>query len=138
VKEHLIEFLFEEYKQMCVLDDLSNKGIEMDGLRVNNWDIVISLIGFPKDNSLDYDLQSQNGFPHDPSNGKMIDDELFIRDFLYDPYFDLMETIDKIQTFVVTDKGLKVKEENDERLIKIELGEYVDWLMQEYEKISTK
>lgn len=56
MKESLIKLLFEEYKQICPFNDLEKRGIEMNNVTVNNSDIVCNLIGFPKDNTLDYDI----------------------------------------------------------------------------------
>lgn len=138
MKEHLVELIFEEYKQICICVDLLTKGIDLEGFRVNNLDIVISLIGFPNDNSLEYDWDSIEGLPHNPKNGKIVDENLFVRDWLYDPYIELMDSIEKIQSFEVTKRGLVVKAQNDEILVKGKLHKYVDWLMQEYDKHRSK
>lgn len=138
MKKELIELLFEEYKQICLFDDLEEKGISMGDITVRNWDIVLSLIGFPKDNSIEYDWGHINGLPHDPSRGKKSDDKLFVRDWLYDPYYEIISKTEKVQTFTVTDKGLKMNEKEDEIRIKRSFSEYIDWLYLEYEKINNK
>jgi hypothetical protein len=56
MKESLIKLLFEDYKQICLFNDLEKRGIEMNNVIVNNSDIVYDLIGFRKDYTLDYDI----------------------------------------------------------------------------------
>jgi hypothetical protein len=136
MKESLTKLLFEEYKQICLFNDLEKSGIEMTNITVNNSDIVYDLIGFPKDNTLDYDMYAMNGFEHNPENGLEPDDNMFCRDWLHDKYYDIINSIDKIQKIEVTDKGLKMTEHDDEKLIKERLNEFVEWLFIEYEKLK--
>ena len=136
MREALIKLLFEEYKQICLFEDLEKKGIEMTRVAVDNLDAVIDLVGFPSDNTLHYDILAMNGQPHDPDNGLAPDDNLFCRDWLYDKHFDITDSIDKIQKIEVTDKGLKMTEVDDERLIKEKLGKYVDWLYKERDRLE--
>ncbi len=59
---------------------------------------------------------------------------VFLQGFgLYDD-FEIFK-IDKKQKIEVTDKGLKLVEYNDEKLIIEKLGEYVDWLFKGYESL---
>lgn len=133
MKESLVNLLFEEYKQICLFDDLAKKGIDLNSILVQNSEIVFDLVGFPKDNTTEYDFHMVNGFPHDPKNGKMVDDKMFCRDWLIDKYYDLVDSIEKKQKIEVVEKGLRMVEYNDEKLIKEKLLEFVDWLYQEYE-----
>tara|TARA_R110001592_G_scaffold111265_2_gene308175 strand:- start:3064 stop:3471 length:408 start_codon:yes stop_codon:yes gene_type:complete len=135
VKSSLINLLFEEYKQICLFEELENKGLDLTRITVKNSDIVLDLIGFPKDNTLQYDINALNGLEHNPKNGKVPDDDLFCRDWLYDKYYDMVESIEKKQKIEVADKGLKMVEYDDEVLIKKKLDAFVDWLYLEYSKI---
>ena len=136
MKEHLVNLLFEEYKQMSLFDELSSKGIELNNILVKKWDIVLDLIGFPKDNSSEYDLNVMNGLSHNPKRGKYPDSNLFIRDWLYDKYYEAIGSIEMKQNITITDKGLKVTEERDELTIKQKLDEYITWLFDEYENLD--
>ncbi|MHB0756830.1 hypothetical protein [Polaribacter sp. M15] len=131
----MINLLFEEYKQICLFEELENKGLDLTRITVKNSDIVLDLIGFPKDNTLQYDINALNGLEHNPKNGKVPDDDLFCRDWLYDKYYDMVESIEKKQKIEVADKGLKMVEYDDEVLIKKKLDAFVDWLYLEYSKI---
>lgn len=135
MKSSLINLLFEEYKQICLFEELENKGLDLTRITVKNSDIVFDLIGFPKDNILQYDINALNGLEHNPKNGKVPDDDLFCRDWLYDKYYDMVESIEKKQKIEVADKGLKMVEYDDEVLIKKKLDAFVDWLYLEYSKI---
>lgn len=135
MKSSLINLLFEEYKQICLFEELENKGLDLTRITVKNSDIVLDLIGFPKDNTLQYDINALNGLEHNPKNGKVPDDDLFCRDWLYDKYYDMVESIEKKQKIEVADKGLKMVEYDDEVLIKKKLDAFVDWLYLEYSKI---
>lgn len=135
MKDKLADLLFEEYKQDCLFSELEKKGIDLTNITVQVYDIVLDLVGFPKDNSKDYDFNALNGLEHNPKFGKLPDDDLFSRDWLYNKYYDAIQTIEKKQKIEVTDKGLKMVEYNDEALIKSKLNDFVDWLYLEYSNI---
>ena len=138
MKDSLVDLLFEEYKQHCLFDELEKKGINLSNIAVQNLDIVIDLVGFPKENVKAYDFDVLNGMEHNPQNGKIPDENLFIRDWLFEKFFDLLGSVEKKQKIEVTEKGLKMTEKNDEKLIKIKSGEYIDWLFQEYFELKNK
>ncbi len=50
MKKHLINLLFEQYKLTSFVGKLSDLGVEMDNLQINNYEIALDIIGFPKDN----------------------------------------------------------------------------------------
>lgn len=135
MKDSLVNLLFEEFKQECLFDELEQKGIDLTKVSVQIYDIILDLVGFPKDNTKDYDFNVLNGLEHNPKFGKLPDDGLCCRDWLYDKYYDMIQTIEKKQKIEVTDKGLKMVEYNDEELIKSKLNDFVDWLYLEYSKI---
>lgn len=135
MKSSLVALLFEEYKQICLFDELEEKGLDLTKITVRNSDVVFDLVGFPKDNTLDYDFNVLNGLEHNPLNGKLPDDNLFCRDWLYNKYHDVISSIEKKQRIDVTDKGLKMVEYDDEVLIKSKLSSFIDWLYSEYSKL---
>lgn len=136
MKENLVDLLLEEYKQMSLFNELSTKGIELSNVLVKNSNIVLDLIGFPKDNSREYDLYVIDGLNHDPKRGRYPDKNLFIRDWLFDEYYKIIDSIEMKQDITVTDKGLKVTEEKDELVIKQKLDEYINWLFVEYKNLG--
>ena len=135
MKDSLVDLLFEEFKQESLFEELEQKGIDLTKISVKIYDIVLDLIGFQKDNTSTYDFNVLNGLEHNPKLGKLPDDDLCCRDWLYDKYYDMIQTIEKKQKIEVTDKGLKMVEYNNEELIKSKLSEFVDWLYLEYSKI---
>jgi hypothetical protein len=135
MKESLMNLLFEEFKQECLFEELEQKGIDLTKVSVQIYNIVLDLVGFPKDNTKDYDYNALNGLEHNPKLGKLPDDNLYCRDWLYNKYYDLTQSIKKKQKIEVTDSGLKMVEYNDEELIKSKLSDFVDWLYLEYSKI---
>lgn len=135
MKDSLVNLMFEEYKQECLFADLQEKGIDLTRIVVQNFGIVLDLIGFPKDNTKDYDFNTHIEGEYSSESGKLPDDNLYSRDWLYDKYYDIILTVEKKQSIEVTDKGLKMIEYNDEALIKFKLGDFVDWLYLEYSKI---
>lgn len=137
MKACLINFLLEEYKQVSLFEEISEKGVDLNNLAVNNLAIVLDLIGFPRDNSSEYDLNILNDLPHDSESGKNPDQDLFIRDWLYDKFYDLFNVLEKKQTIAVTDKGLILIESEDEALIRQKLAEYIDWLYVEFQNLDS-
>lgn len=134
MKNHLVNLLFEEFKQQAFFDDLEKKGLTIsDAIVVNNWDIVADIVGFPSDNTLEYDFEFINDGQRN-ENKKLPDDEMFCRDFLYDNFFDAIESIAKNQEIFVTDKGLAIKEYFQEEKIKEKLASHIDWLYETFEK----
>ncbi|MEE1945053.1 hypothetical protein VRU48_08040 [Pedobacter sp. KR3-3] len=137
MREHLANLLFEEFKQQCLLDELQEKGIDLSNVCVNNLDIVLDIIGFPKDNSSIYDLE------HFHSNDKvrnerkkMVDKNLFLRDWLFDKYYEMFTLLNTQHETYVTDKGIQIRSGADSETIRAELLDYIDWLYNEFNKLS--
>lgn len=133
MKASLIKLLFEEYKQNCLFSEFEKLGLDMRNLTVNNFDIVLDLVGFPKDNTTEYDFDLINYGEGSRDESKKIPDAyVFCRDWLSDKYYDMTFSIKKVQKIEVTDNGLRMTEHDDVKLIREVLAEYVDWLYQEY------
>ncbi len=136
MKEILNKLLLEEYRQISLFSDLEKRGVDITHLVVNNTDIVYDLIGFPKGNAMDYDPNVLYKLRSDGKKGIKLDDHQFSRDWLDRKYYDVINSIEKIQKIEVCDKGLKLTEYDDENLIKEKLNEFIDWLYQEYDKLK--
>ena len=134
MKEHLVNLLLEEYKQQCLFDELQNKGIGLMDICVNNTDIVLDIIGFPKDNSTNYDFT--NGM--NDKKMKAIDDALFCRDWLTDKHFEMFSTLSNQQKVCVTDKGLQIESGADNETVRAKLLEYIEWLYGEFRQFSSR
>lgn len=108
---HLVNLLFEEYKQQCLFDELEKKGIEMTGICVNNIDIIFDIIGFPRDTK----LHSNETFE-------------FSRDLLHHKYYELYRVLAAEQKVFVSTKGLQIESGADDETVKNELLSYINWL----------
>lgn len=111
MKHHLVNLLFEEYKQQCLFDELEKKGIEMTGLCVNNIDIIFDIIGFPRDSKI--------------SNVEPFE---FSRDLLHHKYYELYLILSAEQKVFVSTKGLQIESGADDEKVKNALLSYINWL----------
>lgn len=138
MKDHLVNLLLEEYKQQCLFDELQNKGIGLMDVCVNNLDIVLDIIGFPKDNSIGYDFLHLNtdGTVRDEEK-KIVDENLFCRDWLMEKHYEMFRTLSNQQKVCVTDKGLQIESGADSETIHAKLLEYIEWLYIEYEQFKS-
>jgi len=134
MKEHLVNLLLEEYKQHCLFDELQSKRIGLMDICVNNLDIVIDIIGFPRDNTTDYDF---TGGMKDEKK-KTVDDDLFCRDWLMDKHYEMFSTLSNQQKVCVTDKGLQIASGADNDTVRTKLLEYIEWLYLEYEQFKSR
>ncbi len=107
----------------------------MDKICVNNRDIVLDIIGFPRDNTLQYDFDYINtgGDILNPTK-KIPDNDMFCRDWLIDNFYDSIEKLKQEQRVSVTNNGLKIEEEIDENAVRAQLAQHVDWLYKEFDK----
>lgn len=81
MKQHLVNLLLIEYLQEKFLRKIEDVGIKMDGFgNYNILNIVIDIVGFPRDNTLVYDFHYLNTGErgNDPSL-KLPDEELFLQ-----------------------------------------------------------
>lgn len=136
MKKHLVNLLLEEFKQQAFFDEMDKLGVHFSkGVIVKNWDIVLDIIGFPKDNTLEYDWDYINSSGELRDSKKQLpDDDLFCRDWLINNYCEVTNNIAKDQKIFVTDQGLRIEEYVQEEKIKDRLAEHIDWLYDEYRK----
>ncbi len=126
-KENIVELLFVDFKVKFFIDSLEDKGISTDyerGLDYAVWDVVLDIIGFPKDNTTEY-LKNQMD----------IDENYFCRDWLQDNLFERLEQINKDQDIFFDNDLLKTKIRYNSETVKKVLYEYVDWLLMEYQNL---
>jgi len=131
MKKHLINLLFEQYKLATFTGQLSDLGIELTNLLVNNYDVVLDIIGFPKDDQPDPErLEARKALPDfDPKNPA---DGFFSREDLYDRFLLLTAKIEITENILLTAKGLTIKPEH-EVLVKEKLAGYISWLYLQFE-----
>lgn len=130
MKKHLINLLYEEYKQDCIFDELYKKGINMLSLAVDNRSIVYDIIGFPKERSLN---DSRNILIGNP--GLELDEIASCREAFDNKYIDIFDSKDIIKTIEVIDWGLVVTDE-EKAQVKDKLKNFVEWLYVEFEKLK--
>ena len=121
MRKHLVNLLFEEYKQQCLFDELEKKGVELAGICVNNLDIILDIVGFPKDTYIDKNTSIGN-YVH------------FSRDILMHQYFEVYKTLAVQQKIFVSPNGIEIESGADTEMVKRNLLEYINWLYREFEK----
>ena len=132
MKNHLVNLLLEQYKQQSVFSKINALGVDMSNVVVNNYDIVLDIIGFPRDNSSLYDI-------NELGNGKKKEDRnLFMRDYLDDRFYQLGSLLENEQNIVVSDRGLILESGSDEEIIKSHLLDLINWLYDEYKKYAER
>jgi hypothetical protein len=120
MKQHLVNLLYIQSKLYEIFEE---EEIDYDEDTFDNFGVVLDIIGFPKDNADEYDSDGQLGTPYDSTKGKLMDDDLFSRDYLYQHFSE-----------VISDSTQKVG--NDETLIKEQFSNFVNWLYKELENIK--
>ena len=137
MKEHLIKLLLEQYKQECLFEELEHKGIQFGNICVDNLAVVLDIIGFPPDNTLEYDfLYLDTCGEKREENKKIPDDEMFCRDWLDEKYFEITRELFDQQKIVVTDKGLQIEKGAGLDLVLEKFNHFIDWLYEEYNKFQ--
>ena len=128
LKESLVDLLLEEYKQICLFEDLKERGIHIEETIVQICPIVFDLIGFPKEKTYKYDISKINIIRQDLETLEPAEELYFERGYLFEQYYDVIESIKKHQHIEVVDSGLKMIEYVNLPLARKELSEFVDWL----------
>lgn len=138
MKEHLIKLLLEQYKQECLFEELAHKGIQFGNICVDNLAVVLDIIGFPPDNTLEYDFlyYLNTGGEQREENKKIPDNERFCRDWLDEKYFEITRELFNQQKIVVTDKGLQIEKGAGLDLVLEKFSHFIDWLYEEYNKFQ--
>ncbi|MCE7042829.1 hypothetical protein [Dyadobacter sp. CY312] len=134
LKPHLVDLLLEDYKQRTVFKELKSLGIDLTNIRVNNYDIVLDIIGFPRDNSGEYNLYPFSHPGQEKQTGKKeIDEGFFSRDWLWDKNYEVGTALIEIQDIEITEKGLLIKPVSSDLKEKEELNKLVDWLFEQWD-----
>jgi hypothetical protein len=138
MKKHFVNLLFEQYKLTSFVGRLSDLGVEIDNLRINNHEIVLDMIGFPKDdqeeqlNRLEAIKALTSYDVKNPPNG------FFNREDLYDRYLTTLVNLGTDESIVLTHNGLILKKLEDENSVKQELAKHIDWLYQQYQYVRNR
>ena len=132
LKPHLVGILFREYEQLWTAELMANVGVEVTWSNLSPgdyplWDAALGLIGFPDDNSTEYDLMG------DRQDKKPVDDDLFCRDNLQEPYYRITEDLIR-RPVTISPEGVTQTRASTEPYVKKQLAEYVDWLFDEHRK----
>lgn len=135
MKEHLIDLLFEECKLRYFVDRICVAGIDIDGLQVENHEIILDMIGFPKDNKRAYERKMVE---EKVSNYNM--DELpegyYSREKLIDHYYDTVLHFSFFDSLQLTEDGLTITKEKDQQELLTAISQHINWLYDEYNTFS--
>ena len=140
MNEHLIEILYTGYRISFLLEELEEKGIQIDfnKLDTSNWDIVVDIVGFPKDNSAEI-LTDYYKNEEEATDDPFVDNlDLFCRDWLFNDYYDRIESLKKEQDIYFKDDLLKTRVRHNDVEIKKVLSQHLDWLKKEFIKYNSK
>jgi hypothetical protein len=131
MKEHLTNLLYQQYKQSLFFNRLKDAGITLQEVElIDNWNIIVDFIGFPKDNVNEWDWYNVNA-----STSQYPTDEPFNRSWLFQHYQETIKTITFKQNLVISNDGnVRVNEQIDTNGAKNILSSHVEWLFNEYEK----
>ena len=132
LKELLVKILLAQYVQERTFLELEKRGAYFGNLLVKNMEIVFDAVGFPEDNSHEYDYRFELGGPRDESK-KLIDDNCFASDWLEDYYHELTTDVIAEKSIVVTDEGFDITDASNLHIVSEKLGMYVDWLYEQYD-----
>jgi len=138
MKKHLVNLLFEQYKLTSFVCKLSDLGVEMDNLHIHNYEIVLDIIGFPKDDE-EQQLKRLQAFKALTSyDVKNLPDGLFSREDLYERYLTTLINLGADDSLVLIRDGLIMKKQEDEHTVKQALAKHIDWLYHQYESTGNR
>ncbi|CAN5482684.1 hypothetical protein BH09BAC6_BH09BAC6_01800 [soil metagenome] len=133
MKKHLVNLLFEQYKLTSFVGKLSDLGVEMDNLYINNYEIILDIIGFPKDTQEEQFKRLEAIKALTSFDVKNPPDGYFSRDDLYERYLTTLVNLHADDSLVLTRDGLIMKKQEDEDTVKQTLAKHIDWLYHQYE-----
>lgn len=130
MKEHLYRLLLEQHNQEVLFDELSDMGVDLHEICIDNLEIIIDIIGLPEDNSYGY-WRHENPISDDAIPYPKSEKPFFDRTWLREEYYRVLQKISEEENmFVVADNIETIQgadEEGTERLLR----EYIDWLYKE-------
>ena len=134
LKQILIRIMMEFYKQEIAFYELEKKGVHLSRLLVKNMEIVLDVIGFPRNNSHEYDVKHEYfDMPIDEGK-KPMDENYFPDEWLHEHYYNITRALSEEKNIVVTEEGIDVSGANNLHLVEEAMSKYIDWLYGEYEK----
>jgi hypothetical protein len=121
MKQHLVNLLYEYYKQIYLSDRLHELGIKLP-VRLENWEIVMDMVGIPKENWKEDENETQGN----------------IRNWLYNKYLECIANIEKDQIIKVRKRTgeIKINERINEQSAKQHLSEYMDLVYYHYSMLK--
>ncbi|MDB4926758.1 hypothetical protein [Mucilaginibacter sp.] len=128
LKPHFIDLLFEEYKLSSFIWKMMSFGVNMERVDVKNYDIVLDMIGFPADNTLEFNMRDVD-YDNPPEN-------FFCRDWLDNTFADMAMELNDNREIVLSENGLQIKEGDDEAIVKQAISDHIDWLFAEYKNLG--
>ena len=138
MKNHLVKLLFEQYKLSSFVTKLSDLGVEIDHLHIDNYEIVLDIIGFPKDSEEEQLKRMEASKALTSYDVKNLPDGFFSRDDLYERYLTTLVSLGAEESIILTHSGLILKKQEDENIVKQELAKHIDWLYHQYESIGNR
>lgn len=133
MKKHRVNLLFEQYKLTSFVGKLSDLGVKIDNLRINNHEIVLDFIGFPKDDQEEQLNRVEAIKALTSYDVKNPPDGFLSREDLYDRYLTTLVNLGTDESIVLTHNGLILKKQDDENAVKQELAKYINWLYLQYQ-----
>ncbi len=130
-KPHLTNLLLEQYKQECIFEELEKFRMNLGDIGVNNLDIILSMIGFPEDNSSEGEKELQR--QRDAGVEVPRVDDYFCRDWLDNRYYEMSSELRKKHKVIVHHTGMHFEDMAMETEAVEAFTEYVDWLFHELE-----
>lgn len=109
MKKHLVNLLFEQYKLTSFVGKLSDFGAEIDNLRINNHEIILDIIGFPKDGQDEQSNRVEAIKALASYDAKNPPDVFFSREDLYDRYLTILVNLGVDESIVLPHNGLILK-----------------------------
>lgn len=135
MKENLVNILFEEIKIHIMVLELEQKGIALNVLIGNYWEIVLDIIGFPKDSSDEFYQDDDDHLKKAP------DKNYYNRDWPLEKYSDIIHNfLGKIKLSAKNER-LIIEDEAKKVEVVEQLSKYVDWLygeLDDYKKRINK
>jgi len=137
MKTHLVNLLFEECKLRSFVDKLCSIGVDIDALNVNNHQIILDMIGFPKDNKHAYIQMMGAEKANLPFATDPLPNGYYSREKLTAHFYDTVIYFNPIENIELTKDGLEITKAQPEKQLIQAITEHIDWLYNEYAKINS-
>jgi hypothetical protein len=138
MKQHLISLLMIEHLHEVYFTKLEKAGVKMESFgNYSILEVVLDIVGFPRDNTLIYDFQYLNtGKRGDDPSLKIPDEEMFCRDWLTEEWFQVTTNQMPAHDIKSGPEGIVFTDPESEDKCTSAISTYVDWLFKEFEEWS--